>query len=270
LWAERFPSNLPVRPMIFLHLITRVLWVVPLVLQAAIAFVMARRKLFVLFPVFFAYTVVVLSQDIVLLFLRYPGNAYARVYWCGEALAVLLSLGVIFESLKYLFPPFPFRRLLLKCVWVVGAIAAVIAIAMLLIANNGAGTARIFEFVILLERSARFLQTCLLIVVIALVSRLGLTWRHYSVGIVAGFGIYSALDLVILEFHSHLHLISDSTLFLLNSAAYNVAAIVWAFYCLRSWRRTPLERLPKADLAEWNDAVGDYVDQWHRRYSSWR
>ncbi len=249
----------------FLHLITRLLWVAPLILQAAIAFVMVRRNLVVIFPVFFGYTVVVLSQDIALLFLRYQSNTYARVYWCGEALAVLLSLGVIFESLKHLFPPFPFRRLLLKCVWVAGALAAVIAIGMLLLANYGTGAARIFEFVILLERSARFLQTCLLIVVIALISRLGLPWQHYSVGIVAGFGIYSALALAMLEFRARLHLVSDSKLVLFNSAAYNLAASVWAFYFLRSWRRTPLERLPKTDLAEWNEAVGDYVDQWYRR-----
>jgi hypothetical protein len=48
------------------------------------------------------------------------------------------------------------------------------------------------EWIILQERSARFLQVCLLIVAIAMMSRLGLTWHHYSLGIAAGFGVYSA------------------------------------------------------------------------------
>jgi len=255
-----------VRPMSLSHLVTTTLWVLPLVLQTAIAFVMLRRKLVRIFPIFFSYTVVVLSREIALLFLKYPGNLYALVYWCGEALAVLLGLGVIFETLRHLLPPYPSLRLVLKSVWILGVIAAVTALLMLVLTNGGTGTDRVFEFIILAERSARFLQACLLIVVIALMSRLGLTWHHYLVGIVAGFGIYSALALAALEFRAHLHFVSDATLVLLNSAAYNLAAIIWAFYFLRSWRRTPVEHLPKTNLAEWDEAVTDYVDQWYRRY----
>ncbi len=62
-----------------------------------------------------------------------------------------------------------------------------------------------FEWIILTERSARFLQVCLLIVAIALMSRLGLTWQNYSVGIAAGFGVFAALDLALLELRAHLH-----------------------------------------------------------------
>ena len=57
------------------------------------------------------------------------------------------------------------------------------------------------------ERSARFMQVCLLIVAIAMMSRLGLTWRDYSLGIAAGFGVYAALDLVLLELRGHLHVL---------------------------------------------------------------
>ena len=69
------------------------------------------------------------------------------------------------------------------------------------------GTDVALEWIILSERSARFLQVCLLIVAIATMSRLGLTWRHYSLGIAAGFGVYAALDLVLLELRGHLHIL---------------------------------------------------------------
>ena len=253
------------RPMNFSHLLTKTLWVIPLVLQAAIAAVMLRRKLVRIFPVFFGYTAVVFSRDIALLLLPYPRNLYSLVYWCGEALAVLLSLGVIFETLRHVFPPYPFLRVLLKSAWILGAIAGVTALLMLVLTNGSQGADRVLEFIILAERSARFLQACLLIVVIALMSRLGLTWHYYSVGIVAGFGIYSAVALVVLEFRAHLHFLSDATLVLFNSAAYNVAVGIWAFYFLRSWRKARVERLPETNLAEWNEAVTDYVDQWYRR-----
>jgi hypothetical protein len=252
--------------MSFSQLATKTLWILPLLLLTAIALVMLRRKLVRIFPIFFSYTIVVLSREIALLFLKYPGNLYALVYWCGEALAVLLGLGVILEVLRHLVPSSRRSRLLLWSVAILGAIAAVTAVLMLVLVNGGAGADRAFELIILAERSARFLQAFLLIVVIALMSRLGLTWHHYSVGIVAGFGTYSALALAALEFRAHLHFLSDAALVGLNSAAYNVAAIIWAFYFLRSGRRVPVDHLPKADLAEWNEALTDYIDQWYRRY----
>ena len=266
MWAGWFVSNLPMRPMTFSHLLTAALWAVPLILQGAIAIVMLHRKLVRIFPIFFSYTVLVLSRDIVLLFLSYPKNLYSLVYWCGEALAVLLSLGVIFETLRHLLPPYRFLGIVLKAVWSLGGIAGVTAVLMLVFSNGGTGSDRVLETIILLERAARFLQVCLLIVVIMLMSRLALTWHHYSVGIIAGFGIYSALDLAALEFRAHLHFLSDAAFVLIRPAAYNLAAVIWAAYFLRSWWSTPVEHLPRTNLAQWNEAVTDYVDQWYRRY----
>jgi hypothetical protein len=255
-----------VRPMSFPHLVTMTLWVLPLVLQAVIALVMFRRKLVTVFPVFFSYTVVVFSREILLLFLDQQGKVYALIYWSGEALGVLLGLAVIFEILGHVLPSTPFMGFVLKSVWIFTAIAAVIALLMLLMTDRSQGADRVVEFIILAERSARFLEACLLVVVIALMSRLGLTWRHPSVGIAAGFGVYSALALTGFELHAHLHFLKYTTLALLNSAAYNVAALIWAFYILRSWRGKPVKSLPQANLAEWNNAVSDYVTQWYRRY----
>jgi hypothetical protein len=252
--------------MSFSHLLTKTLWLIPVVLQAAIAVVMLRRRLFRVFPIFFGYTVLVLFREITLLFLHYPGNVYSLVYWCTEALAVLLTIGVILETIRHLFPPYPFLRILLKLVWIAGTVAAATAVLMLVFTNGDTGGDRVFETIILVERSVRFLQSCLLIIVIVLISRLGLTWHNYAAGIIAGFGIYSALDLAILELRAHLHLLTDAALVLFTSAAYNVAAIIWASYFLRSWRTKPVEHLPDTDLAEWNNAVVDLVDQWYRRY----
>jgi hypothetical protein len=251
-------------------LLTKILWGVPLVLQVAIAIVILRRKLVGVFPVFFGYTVLVPARDVVLLFLPYSSNSYSFVYWWGEALAVLLSLGVIFETLRYIFPLYPFLGVVLKLVWILGGMAAVAALLMLILSGGGTGADPLLESIILLERAARFLQVCLLIIVIALMSCLGLSLHQYSIGIVAGFGIYSALDLVMLEFRAHLHFVTDATFVLVEPAAYNLGAIIWAAYFLpsrlnrggRGHGGTPVEHLPKTNLAEWNEAVTDHVDQW--------
>jgi len=252
------------RPMI-LDLVSKTLWLVPLIIQVAIAVVMLRRKLVGIFPVFFAYTILVASREMVLAFLPYSGGSYFLVYWWGEALAVLLGLGVIFEILRQLFAPYPFSEFVLKLVWTLGGMAAVTALLMLVLSNGGPWAHRVQESIMLIERAARFLQVCLLIIVIGLMSRLGLTWHKYSLGIVAGFGIFSALDLAALELRSHLHFMTDDMFVLIRPAAYNLGAIIWAAYFLRSWSRTPVAYLPKTNLPEWNEAVTEYVDQWYRR-----
>lgn len=251
--------------MIFSQLLTKIFWFTPLLLQAAIVFVMLRRKLAAIFPVFFGYTILVFSRDVVLVVLQHAKNLYFFVYWCGEGLAVLLGLGVIFEALRHILPPYPFLKMVWGWIWVLGGIAAATALVILIFSSGGTSSDRVLQSIVLLERAARFLQVCLLIVAIALMSRLGLTWQHYSLGIILGFGVFSALDLAVLEVWGHLHFVADRTFVLARPAAYNLGALIWAAYFLPSTRRTAAEHLPRTNLAEWNEVVAYYVDQWYQR-----
>jgi hypothetical protein len=252
--------------MSFHHLVVEILWLLPLILQGAIALVMIQRKLVAVFPFFFSYTIVVFSKEIALRFTPYGRHEYALIYWYGESLSILLGFAVIFEILRNILPASFSLKVLINVVSVLGVVAAFTAVMMLLGPGPGAGRDRVLEIIVLAERSLRFLQASFLIVVIALMSRLGLTWFHESVGITAGFGVYSGLALAVYQFGYHLHLMSTGAFLLLNSGGYNLAAMIWAFYILRPVRVTPVEHLPKADLAEWNSAVTDYVNQWSRRY----
>ncbi len=252
------------RPMEFSYLVTNLLRSAFIALQCVIAFMIFRQRLSGQFPLFFSYLVVVSARDLALLFLPYNGYLYSYVYWPGEAAAILLSLGAVFETVWHLIRPFSFlRTLILRSFWIIAAIAA---LGMLLVPFLAKGTEEaLFTSVILWERAARVLQVCLMIALTLLMSRLGLTWHHYSLGIVAGFGIYSALDLALLELRAHLHAVSDATFVLLHPAAYNLAVIIWAFYFLSPRAARSVERLPSTDLAKWNDALSEYVNQWYRR-----
>jgi hypothetical protein len=247
--------------MSFHYLLTEFLSFFPLILQGLIALVMIRRKLVTIFPFFFSYTVIMLSTSLALDFLPYGHRAYSLLYWSGEALGISLGLAATFEILRHILPPYPSLTVLLTTVGVVAALAAVIATVILASAKPGRGADNWLLYIVLAERCLRFLQVSLLIVVIALMSALGLTWHHESLGILVGFGVYAAVALVVYEFGYHLHLISTSAFLLLNSAGYNVAVFIWAFYMLRARRRPPVERLPDTDLVEWNDALRSYVNQ---------
>lgn len=252
--------------MILRHTITQALWLVPLTLQIGIVAVMLWRELAKVFPVFFAYTVGVVLRDLVLLFIPYATNLYSLVYWSGEGLAVILGLGVILEIVQRLVRPFHFLKPVLTAIWILGGMATLMALAILAFSNSGTGADRVLESIVQLERALRFLQVSLLIVMITLMSRLKLTWHQYSVGIIAGFGIYAALDLAALEFRAHLHFLSNAGFVLLRPAAYNLGAIIWASYFLRPRAPKSPAPLPNAELAECNDALTDYLEQWYQRY----
>lgn len=238
----------------------------PFILQGAIALVMIRRKLVTIFPFFFSYTIGVLCTDVPLTFLPYGHRAYSTVYWSGEALAISLGFTVIFEILRHILPSHPSLTLLMNLVFFGATVAAVIVVLILVSAKPGTGTDWLLEDIVLAERFLRFLQASLLMVVIALMSVLGLTWQHESLGILAGFGVYSSVALVVFEFGYHLHLMSTTAFMLLDSAGYNVAVLIWAFYILRPRQRTTVEHPQNADLAKWINTLNDDADQWSRRY----
>ena len=249
----------------FFGLATFVLWFAPLAIQCVIALVMLRRGLVAQFPFFFIYTILLPVRDLSLYFLPNPGDRYSTVFWLGEAAAVLLSLAIIFEISLHFVRSFPFLRLFLRVLWVAAGVAVAAALALLFWNKGPAGTDVALEWITLSERSARFLQVCLLILAIAMMSRLGITWRHYSLGIAAGFGVYAALDLVLLELRGHLHVLSGEAFVLLRSAAYNLGVLIWAFYFLRPEYGNPIDHLPGNDVSDWNETLTEQVDKWYRR-----
>ena len=253
------------RPMNFFGLATFVLWFAPLAIQCVIALVMVRRGLVAQFPFFFSYTVLLPVRDFTLYFLPNPGDRYSTVFWLGEAAAVLLSLAIIFEISLHFVRSFPFLRLFLRVLWIAAGVVGAAALALLFWTKGPAGGDVALEWITLSERSARFLQVCLLILAIAMMSRLGLTWRHYSLGIAAGFGVYAALDLVLLELRGHLHILSGEAFVLLRSAAYNLGVLIWAFYFLRPEDGNSIDRLPGNDVSDWNETLTEQVDKWYRR-----
>jgi hypothetical protein len=241
--------------------ITMTLWITPIVIQSVIVIIMVWRRLASVFPVFLAYTALVPAREILLLFLRNHREPYFRTYWFGEAIVVALSLGVIYEVIWHLVRPYFFlRRLGLRFFWTVTLAALVLGLVMFTSSRLSYRPESRTEIIILADRSVRFLQACLLIVLILLMSRLALTWQHYAVGIAAGFGAFAASDLALLELQAHLHLISFPILVLLNSTAYNVAVTIWAIYFVPPRRRkVVVESLPNTDIAHWNEVLSEYL-----------
>jgi hypothetical protein len=75
--------------------------------------------------------------------------------------------------------------------------------------------------------------------------------------------VYSASDLILLELRAHLHWITDGTLVLLNSTAYNAAVIIWALYFVRPRLKMGImvASLPNTEISRWNEALSEYLNQ---------
>jgi hypothetical protein len=243
------------------HAITVALWIAPIIIQSIIVIVMLHRKLVEIFPVFFTYSLLVPAREILLFFVRNHPDRYSRIYFFSEAIVVALSLGVIYEVIWHLIRPYPFLRwIAFKFFWIVAAVALALGLIMFLSSSPSVQPDPLLEIIILAERSVRFLQACWLIVLVLLMSRLGLTWQYYAVGIATGFGLFSASYLILLELEAHLHLITYETLQLLNSTAYNGAVAIWALYFVPSRaRKVIVESLPSTEIARWNEVLSEYL-----------
>ncbi|PYV58028.1 MAG: hypothetical protein DMG91_05215 [Acidobacteria bacterium] len=243
---------------------TTTLWLVPLSLQFAIAVLMFRRGLYKTFPLFFGYTIWVPTRDALLFLFPYPSRAYSGLYWGGDVAALLVSLGIVFEIVQELMPGYRFFPLARRLLAMAAAAACAVAIFLLRI-NGYTATDASLEPIVIFERSIRFIQVCVLILTVLIVYRFGVPWHRYAVGIAAGFGIYSAINMALLELRLHVRVLSDQAFVLANSAAYNAAAIIWAYYFFSSWRKQEIERLPETHLADWNEAVTEDLHRWYRR-----
>jgi hypothetical protein len=237
------------------------LWITPIFLQVVILRVMIRRNLVKEFPIFFVYTVFVPARDIVLLFLTRDSQVYSWSYWLGEAVAVLLGVVIVYEVLHHIVRPYLFVYVLARRLFQVTAVGAGVVGLLLLICDRHASQPQaLIESVILLERSLRFVQVCLLVTLGLFLSGFGLRWNRYEVGIVVGFGVAAGLDMGLLELRGDLHWIKDSLFTWLSPLIYNCAVVVWAMYFVPSWqRKVRLEAVSGSRLAEWNRMLEEFL-----------
>ena len=244
--------------MTFSYLLRMTLWLAPGLLQAGIVWVMIRRQLVRVFPTFLCYSVVVPVRDVILLLLQKSHNLYAYVYWIGDGITILLSLLALYEVLWHLVSPYPFLRSFARNLFRIVGLGALGAAAVIVFMGPEFQPTK--ELLVLLDRAAGMVRVALLIGVIFFVSRLGLTWKHYATGILAGFGI-GGLQVVASELWAA-HLISNETLKWLLPAIYNCAVIVWTSYFVPSAeRKLVTESLPETDLATWNEALKEYLSK---------
>jgi hypothetical protein len=233
------------------------LWIAHPVLQSAVAAAMIRRKLYRVFPFFFAYVV---CQILIfsILFPVYRSDSYQLffyVYWATTAVSVGLGFKVIHEVFLDIFRPYHTLKdlgsVLFKWAGLVMLLVAGVAAASSPISESGP----LVQAVLTLQRSVRVVQCGLVFFLLVFSRYLGISWRQRSFGIALGFGSFASIELSMIALRVGSY-ISEPTLSLINMGAYNCAITIWFVYaCVRSVNREASTTLLKTQ--RWEQSLSD-------------
>lgn len=240
-----------------------VLWVLAPAGQVITAAVMLRRRLILEVPWFFAYTIFHLIQFAVLFAAyHYTYSAYFYSYWVAEGIDALLVLVVIQEIYAHVFAPFDALRELSGILfrW---AVIVLLAIS-LFVAASASGTEhdRFIASLLILDRSACFVQCALIFLLFILKQAIGLPWRNLNHGIALGLGVISASACVAFTVRAYAHQEFDGILGLVLTVTYDLAILAWIAVLLRPEPVPDRANLvASATLQEWDSALLELMNK---------
>ncbi len=241
------------------RILESVLWMAPIILQAVIAIVMWVRGLHKRLPYFFSYTTYIVLSNMALIGIHRHPRTYFYGYWVQEVLSWTLGSEVIYEIYANLLKEYAvLQKLGAFLFWIMGLVLVLIA---LWTAFNvpGSEVSRLLQALLTLERSVRIVQCGLLVVLFVFASFFGLGWKNHLFGIALGFAIFLCMELALVAIRTYTGARQDQLFSWLQSISYNLGVLVWTLYVVKRWRVADLRRLPKTELAAWNDTLQELL-----------
>jgi len=244
-----------------LHWTEYVLWFAAPSIQALIVFLMVKKRLRQEYPAFFTYTLYQVLSLLLLfaVWVLLPYRMYFYAFWTTSALSVLISFVVMHEVFAEAFRPYEALRDLGAMLfrWS-GLILLMLAVLSATVTRTYSSDI-VQEAMVTLERSVLMMQCGLVLFLLLFSKYLGISKRHYLFGIALGFGINASVDLIINAVQSHFGFMAVTTLRLISSAGYNIAALTWLTYTvLPAPARRKAEVLPQSE--RWNSALAVAMD----------
>src|SRR5438067_2103546 len=208
------------------------LWLLEPVLQAGIVFLMFRSGLFRRFPLFFSYNVFHAALQLVLYGVyhsRLGYEVYFYTFWSASPITLIFAFANVYELFGAMFRQRQglkdFGTMLFR--W---AILVMLLMGLVLMASTaGLETHQFMKIVMSIERSIQLIMVGLLLFLLAFAVHLGVTWRHKAFGIIFGWGLLAAMELVL---YTELARIAfyERTFNYVHFVAFNVMLLVWLCY----------------------------------------
>jgi hypothetical protein len=220
---------------------------------------MLRRGLHKDYPYFLNYTILaIISEPILWVLYGHSYTAYYYAYWVNLGLSVIISFAVLQEIFKDAFRPYEALRDLGVILFRWSALVVLLVGVMWAInAGHKSENGSVTDVILLAERSVRIMQCGLVFFLLLFSEYLGISRRSFLFGVSLGFGLFAAVNMLVLTGLVQGGL-RQSTLSKINSAAYMVAALIWFGYTLAAAPSESMvaeERLVRS--RHWDSALED-------------
>lgn len=234
------------------------LWLAPSIVEIGIVAGLLWRKLWQQFPIFFSYLLFEVGRTALLFSVQHSYEKYFYCYWITECLGCMAAFWVVRELFAVTFNRhlglqklgdilFRFSALLLA------ALAVVVALI-----SSGSDVNRLVAGIVTMKQAVTIFQVGLLGSLFLAAYALGIPWRHYTIGIASGMGVYSAVELALIVMRSHYGRAYNGLFSWGVLVANNLMVIIWGGYILASRPvPRPAVSVPEARgrLQEWNTAL---------------
>lgn len=236
-----------------------VFWIMGPVLQAGIAMLMLKRKIYQDFPIFFAYTVLHVLRSIGgHIFVHMPGNVYFYWYWWSEAALSMVDFMVVREVYRFTFRDYPALNSLITVIFRWAFAVLVVFCLVTGVTAPGADINRTTAGLFVMQRSVYIIVSGLLLLLVIFCRTFGLRWQSYAMGVALGLGIASAATVIADALRSQMSGPQNHDAFvILSSIGYIVGLAIWCVYFYRpvTENSEAVASLDHSTVHRWNEAL---------------
>jgi len=241
--------------------VTHGLWLVGLMLQAALLCVLIATKVWRKLPFFLGYVIFSCLETAVLYFFDPHTAAYFWTYWLCETTGVLLGFTVVFEVFQRLFSGHDALRRLATSVFQWTVLGLITLACVVIYTHSSSQQAGFMKGVLVLEEATRVVEVGLLLFLFVFATVLGMHWRQHPFGIALGLGIFTAVELAALAMRVQLGIKITPTFNMVRGLAFDFSLLIWIGYLLAPERAVTGELPKREQLEQWNQAVMEMIGQ---------
>lgn len=233
---------------------------ISLVVMGVVMFVMAKRQLRTVYPLFFTYIGINAVAVVILSVAYFFGpSQYFYVYWTSSTILMTVGFAVQYEVFVDILKPYSAVIDLGKMLFFWAAGFLFLAGILTALVTSGTHSSKLVVAVDLCDRCVHLMQCGLMLLLIAFEKRLDLSWRSPGMSLALGLGIIAAMDLGVSYAEGRVPVMNGQW-GLVNGAVFTGIMAFWAFR-LSEKESTPITAASSPTrliIQRWNDALISY------------
>jgi hypothetical protein len=210
-------------------MLSKTIWLVGLLLEAAILMQSLRSGLFRRFPVFYTYLFCVLVSSAGMWFVQKEPWPYFLIYWISQPVMIFLGYGVVLEIMHHALIHYPgAERFARVSGFLVFAILFSALAASWLLARNPFALDPWYNHLEVLERDFRMVQAIFLVLIAIVVIYYRIELGKNVQGLLFGLGIYVSVSIMSPELRLYFDTKFETAYRELQSVTYLATLCIWA------------------------------------------